>query len=118
MKKWILGLAIISLIWACGGSGDNSGTTGTTDKKVSDAGDVSDVNGKAIYKMSCVACHMADGSGGINGAKNLAESTLDLDGRIDMIKNGSEVNPTMVAFSGMLSPKEIKAVALYTMEFK
>lgn len=117
MRKWILGLAIISLIWACGSS-DNDGGKKTSEKKVADAGNVDDIDGKAIYKVSCAVCHKADGTGGINGSKNFTESTLDLDGRINVITNGSETNTVMTAFKGVLSPKEIKAVALHTMEFK
>lgn len=116
MKKWILGLTIISLIWACGGSDNDGGKD--AEKKVADAGNVDDIDGKAVYKMSCAVCHKADGTGGINGSKNLAESSLDLEGRINVVTNGSETNTVMTAFKGILSPKEIKAVALYTMEFK
>ena len=112
MKKMIFIFALACLVWACGG--DSESSSSSKPKKL----DTSGVDGQAVYKQLCVACHLGNGEGGINGAKDLSASELDLAGRIDMITNGSDVNPTMVAFNGQLSPKEIQAVAEYTMTFK
>lgn len=104
MKKLILGVALALFVWACGGNSEETSTAG--------------VDGAAIYKQNCVACHLANGMGGVNGAKDLRESALTVAERVNIITNGSEVNKTMVAYKAILSPKEIQAVAEYTMTLK
>lgn len=89
-------------ILACGGGSDDASS-----KEL----------GKTLFKTNCVACHLANGEGGVNGAKNLGASILTVKERVNIISNGSEVNRTMVAYKTILSPKEIQAVAEYTMTF-
>jgi cytochrome c oxidase cbb3-type subunit 3 len=102
MKKLMFVAVVILGVLACGGGSDDSSS-----KEL----------GKTIFKANCVACHLANGQGGVNGAKNLGESVLTVKERINIVTNGSEVNRTMVAYKTLLSPKEIKAVAEYTMTF-
>ncbi len=71
--------------------------------------------GEKVYKRNCLACHGLDGKAKTNGALDITESTLELDERILLIKNGRK---TMTPFKSMLSEKEIKAVAEYTFTLK
>jgi mono/diheme cytochrome c family protein len=52
---------------------------------------------------------------GLNGAKVLPESQLNLEQRINLIHNGKGVMPP---FKNLLSPAEIEAVAVYTQSLK
>lgn len=71
----------------------------------------SNVNGQELYSASCAKCHGEDGKLNLLGAKDLSVSTMDLNARIEIIKNGKNA---MTPFSGMLNEEQIKAVAEYT----
>ncbi len=75
----------------------------------------SDVNGQKLYTASCAKCHGEDGKLNLLGAKDLSISTMDLNARIEIIKNGKNA---MTPFSGMLNEEQIKAVAEYTETLK
>lgn len=74
------------------------------------------ISGYEIYRTRCVNCHGADGRAGLNGAKQLPDSPLSVQQRIEVVINGQ--NNVMPAFKTLLSQKEIEAVAKYTMELK
>ncbi len=69
------------------------------------------VSGATVFKKQCQTCHGADGKLGLNGAKDLTQSTLSLEERIAVIHGG---RGTMTAFREILSAEEIQAVAVYT----
>lgn len=99
-------LAAVFLFSACSGSDEKQ--AGSGDKNLS-------VDGQAIFRKNCITCHGADGSLGLNGAKDLSKSVLPLEDRIQTITNGRNL---MTPFSGILSPEQIKAVADYTLSLK
>ena len=70
-------------------------------------------DGKAMFKQYCVTCHGADGKLGLNGAKDLTQSKLNLEARISLITNGKNM---MTPYGEVLTPEDIHAVAKYTME--
>lgn len=72
-------------------------------------------DGLAVFRKNCVTCHGADGTLGLNGAKDLGQSTLNLEERVNIITNGKKL---MTPFGSILSPEEIQAVAEYTQTFK
>ena len=72
-------------------------------------------DGMAIFRQKCVTCHGSDGALRLNGAKNLSQSILSLEERVNIITNGKKL---MTPFSTVLSPEEIQAVAEYTQSFK
>lgn len=72
-------------------------------------------DGQAIFRQYCVACHGADGKLGLSGAKDLTQSVLTLDARVEQVTHGKNL---MAPYGGILKPEEIKAVAEYTMQFK
>lgn len=72
-------------------------------------------DGAAVFRRHCVICHGADGTLGLNGAKDLTQSALPLEERIEQITNGKNM---MTPFRDVLPPEEIKAVAEYTMRLK
>jgi mono/diheme cytochrome c family protein len=71
-------------------------------------------SGVAIYQRYCVNCHGANGKLGLSGAKDLTQSELTLDSRIQIITNGKNL---MTPFKALLNEGEIKAVAEYSMTF-
>jgi len=75
----------------------------------------SDVNGQELYTASCGKYHGEEGKLNLLGAKDLSVSTMDLNARIEIIKNGKNA---MTPFSGMLNEEQIKAVAEYTETLK
>jgi cytochrome c6 len=90
--KLFAGLSLLALL-ACGSS----------ETRAAQADVSAPPNGKAIFKQYCVTCHGADGKLGLNGAKNLTESQLDLDGRIAIVTNGKNM---MTPYGEILSPQE------------
>lgn len=80
---------------------------------LTDAGDLS--AGKAIYETNCVACHMADGGGGIG--PNLTDEYWILGGGIKNVFNtvseGGRDGKGMVAWKQILKPVEMAQVSSY-----
>ena len=72
-------------------------------------------DGAKIYKKYCVSCHGIYGDMGTNGAKNLQESELTREERIEIVTKGKGV---MTPWGGILNEGEIEAVADYTFELK
>lgn len=73
------------------------------------------ISGFSIYQDRCAICHGNDGKMGMNGAKDLTASPLNMDERIQVVTNGRNIMP---AFNSMLSKEEIQAAAEYTMSLK
>lgn len=71
-----------------------------------------ELSGEKIYKKHCAICHGENGRKGFADAKILPESQLSLEERILLITNGRN---TMMPYRGVLSEKEIEAVAKYTL---
>lgn len=73
------------------------------------------VSGLDIYKNRCVTCHGTDGRMGMNGAKNLPSSPLNVTQRIEVVTHGRNIMP---GFKELMSEEEIKAVVEFTMTLK
>jgi cytochrome c oxidase cbb3-type subunit 3 len=83
--------------------------------------DASDLSaGKAIFETNCVACHMADGGGGIG--PNLTDANWILGGGIknvfNTISEGGRDGKGMVAWKQSLKPLEMAQVASYVLNFQ
>ena len=76
--------------------------------------------GKAIFETTCVACHMADGGGGIG--PNLTDENWILGGGIKNVFNtvseGGRDGKGMVAWKQTLKPVEIAQVSSYLLTFQ
>ena len=85
---------------------------------LTEAGDLS--AGKAIFTTNCVACHKADGGGGIG--PNLTDSNWILGGGIknvfNTISEGGRAGKGMVPWKTELSPLERAQVASYLLVFE
>lgn len=112
MKFTILSMLLAFVVLACGSAetDNNSKQKPAKAKKVAKK-----VDGKKIYKNYCVTCHGLYGDMGASGAKNLTESTMTLDERVEIITNGKGV---MTPFKDLLNEEKIKAVAEYSMKLK
>ncbi len=71
-------------------------------------------DGEEIYLTYCKSCHGKKGNLGIGGAAKLTKSKMTLDDRISVIKDGKG---KMAPFGAILSKKEIKSVAKFTLTF-
>ncbi|WP_321827790.1 cbb3-type cytochrome c oxidase N-terminal domain-containing protein [Maribacter dokdonensis] len=83
--------------------------------------DAADLNaGKGIFESNCVACHMADGGGGIG--PNLTDNHWILGGGIknvfNTISEGGRDGKGMIAWKQNLKPAEIAQVASYVLSFQ
>jgi cytochrome c oxidase cbb3-type subunit 3 len=83
--------------------------------------ETADLNaGKAIFTASCVACHKADGGGGIG--PNLTDSNWILGGGIknvfNTISEGGRDGKGMVSWKSELKPLEMAQVASYLLTFE
>ncbi|SHK36237.1 cytochrome c oxidase cbb3-type subunit 3 [Maribacter aquivivus] len=83
--------------------------------------DASDISaGKGIFEGNCVACHMADGGGGIG--PNLTDQNWILGGGIKnvfhTISEGGRDGKGMIAWKQNLKPAEIAQVASYVLNFQ
>ena len=85
---------------------------------LTDATDLS--KGQAIFETNCVACHMADGGGGIG--PNLTDEYWILGGGIKnvfrTISEGGRDGKGMVAWKNSLKPAEMAQVASYLLKFQ
>lgn len=101
----VVGVSLFSL-GRCGSGGEEKSQTDSAPNQ-----DVQPVAlGEQVYKQQCNLCHGSNGDLGASGASFLSQSKLDLQQRIEIITNGRN---KMMAYSGLLSEEEIKAVAEY-----
>ncbi|MBK7302484.1 MAG: c-type cytochrome [Saprospiraceae bacterium] len=73
------------------------------------------LTGKQIFKSNCVSCHGVMGDLMTNGARNLKQSTLSLEERIMIIRDGRNV---MTSFREKLSNDQIRKVAEHTLTLR
>ncbi|MGB5665842.1 MAG: cbb3-type cytochrome c oxidase N-terminal domain-containing protein [Maribacter sp.] len=90
----------------------------STVELLTDASDLS--AGKAIFETTCMACHMADGGGGIG--PNLTDEYWILGGGIKNVFNtvseGGRDGKGMVSWKQTLKPLEIAQVSSYLLSFQ
>ena len=83
--------------------------------------DASDMDaGKKIFEANCVACHMADGGGGIG--PNLTDENWILGGGIKnvfkTISEGGRDGKGMISWKSTLKPSEMQQVGSYLLTFQ
>ncbi|GAA4242555.1 MULTISPECIES: cbb3-type cytochrome c oxidase N-terminal domain-containing protein [Winogradskyella] len=83
--------------------------------------ETADLNaGKKIFETNCVACHMADGGGGIG--PNLTDDHWILGGGIKnvfkTVSEGGRSGKGMIAWKQSLKPLEIAQVSSYVLQFQ
>lgn len=106
-------LGMLLFVTACSGSTETG--PNQTAASLQNTGSKLTPDGMAVFRQKCVTCHGSDGTLGLNGAKDLTQSPLKLEERINIITNGKKL---MTPFSTVLSPEEIQAVAEYTLTLK
>jgi len=89
-----------------------------TVETLTDASDIE--SGKQLYDLNCVACHKADGGGGIG--PNLTDENWILGGGIKnvfkTISEGGRDGKGMIAWKQSLKPVEIAQVSSYLLQFQ
>jgi uncharacterized membrane protein SirB2 len=115
-NKMVITAAVILLIYAFGVAESRSITfTNSALKNVVTNPQAAnyDVNkhGAAIYKIHCERCHGENGKLGLQGAADLANSTMDIQQRATIITMGKTVMPSYQ--NTLNKPGEIEAVAIY-----
>lgn len=73
------------------------------------------LSGQELFVKNCKLCHGIDGSLELNGAKDLRYSTMALDERISLIRDGKNA---MTPFKKVLKEADIRKVAEYSMTLK
>jgi mono/diheme cytochrome c family protein len=71
--------------------------------------------GRILFMTSCKLCHGADGTQGLNGAKDLSTSKLTKDEKLHVIKNGRNA---MAAYKNILEEGEINAISAFVETLK
>lgn len=116
-KKGNKVLAVISLLMIISAYGiaemSKKIKSKATDAQTTTTSAVAD--GHDIFMANCTSCHGADGKLNAMGSPDLSVSSMDLNSRIELIKNGS---PLMNGFKEQLNDEQIKAVAEYTESLK
>ncbi len=102
-KLSLLGLLVVTfgVLIACGSGGNG-------DQMYVEQEGAAEPDGKALHTKKCNVCHGADGKRGISGATDLSTSVLTKEQRIEVITKGRK---TMVGWEGVLTVKEIDAIA-------
>lgn len=103
-------LAMMCLVYAYGISETKSPTFKKEVKKDEFKNTEATQLGIQVYQAKCVICHGADGKLGLSGSKDLTQSQLTLEQKIELIKKGKNA---MMPYEGQLKEEEIKAVAEY-----
>ena len=82
---------------------------------LTDAGDLN--AGKSVFETNCIACHMADGGGGIG--PNLTDDNWILGGGIKnvfkTVSEGGRSGKGMIAWKSLLKPAEMAQVSSYVL---
>lgn len=97
-----------AIMTSCGAEMTTTESNGPTDPK--------DVDPSLLYVRHCVDCHGVSGDLGLMGAKSLANSTLTLEDRIELITDGSDngkMKPFGTQHYGDLNEVEIEVLARY-----
>jgi len=114
--RWMLALSLLTVA-ACDDGGDN-GDTDTTDSGEACTEQIDCVleltadstAGESVYTANCVACHAADGTGGVGSDLTANASALSTREIAEIVIGGQG---SMAGFGSTLSDQEIADVTAY-----
>lgn len=99
-------LSLLLLVFACGEKEPSNRLAGGNSVTQADA--------QKLYQMKCAICHGTDGKLMIGGAPDLSISKKSMEERIALITYGKSTMPPQ---KDILTPAEIKALAVYVENF-
>lgn len=111
MRQLVILFMIVFTAYSC--SSDATGSSAKAGTQNSSKINLS-LTGEELFVKHCKLCHGIDGSMGLNGAKDLNESTLSLNEQILIVTEGKGA---MTPFKKVLTEEEIKKVAEYAHSF-
>ncbi|WP_419853842.1 c-type cytochrome [Candidatus Poriferisodalis sp.] len=107
LPMWVLVLAVIMGLSACGGSD----ATEADLERLELAFESADVTlGSEVFGDSCSVCHGSDGSGGVGAALGGVDERLTIRDHLAVVWTG---RGSMPPFGGILTDAEIAAVVAY-----
>ena len=104
---FLMAIVVVALSFAGCSSNSSKSENGSKSAKK--------IDGKAIFQSHCKLCHGADGTLGLNGAANLAQSTLSKQELVNVVTNGRRM---MQPYKSVLSKAQIDAVTDYVMTLR
>ncbi|MFN6379344.1 MAG: c-type cytochrome [Flavobacteriales bacterium] len=107
MKKIFLSIIAIVLLFACGSSNKEQGSSSTSSAETFDV--------EKTYNRKCGICHGRDGKLMASGSPDLTISKLSKEEVVAIITNGKNNMPPQ---RDILSKEEIDAVADYAMKLR
>lgn len=99
-------LSLLLLVFACGEKEPSN--------RLSEGNSVTQADAQKLYQMKCAICHGTDGKLMIGGAPDLSISKKSMEERIALITYGKSTMPPQ---KDILTPTEIKALAVYVENF-
>ncbi|HNQ11751.1 MAG TPA: SirB2 family protein [Bacteroidia bacterium] len=114
-NKLLVFLSVLCLVYVYGISETKSPVFKMENKSQAFENVSVDQLGQSIFESQCIVCHGADGKLGVSGAKDLTQSKLSAEERLNIIRNGKN---SMIPYQKVLSEEQILAVAEYVETLK
>ncbi|MES2798667.1 MAG: cytochrome c [Bacteroidota bacterium] len=104
----ITSLFLVFFLLSCGGNNSTIEANSAVEKEP--------LSGEVLYSNHCSSCHGADGKLGASGAKDLTESTMNLQQIEKLLKTGRKAMPVMKEILG--TEENMNAVSNFVIDLR